>query len=258
MLAVFIALQARTAMPLLPLRVLTERNRAGSYLSLGLSVISMFGMFLLLSYYFQLVRGYSPVDAGLAFLPMAIAQATGATQIGARLTPHLQPRIIMSGGYLVTAVGVMMLALLEPDSSLLFVFAAEIVVGLGIGAAFMPATSIGTHGVEPRDMGVASAMIGTSQQIGGSIGTALLNTIAASSAAAYLGTHISAGKAQALVHGYSIAYWWGVGFLIVAAAISAFAVNARRPSMTAAEPTDDAETPRTEDSAVPVSHSAQA
>ncbi|WP_231930835.1 DHA2 family efflux MFS transporter permease subunit [Micromonospora coriariae] len=231
LLVAFILVQARVKAPLLPLRILTERNRAAAYLSVALAVVSMFGMFLLLSYYFQAVRGYSPVEAGLAFLPLAVAQALGASQVAARLSTRIAPRPIMVGGYLVTAVGVAMLALLAVDSSYLTIALAEIIVGLGIGAAFMPAMSLSTHGVGTRDAGVASAMISSSQQVGGSIGTALLNTVATSSAAGYLASHLGGAQAQqrALVHGYSVAYWLAAGFLVVSALVSAIAVNASAP-----------------------------
>ncbi|RKR93089.1 EmrB/QacA subfamily drug resistance transporter [Micromonospora pisi] len=231
LLAAFVLVQARVKAPLLPLRVLTERNRAAAYVSVALAVVSMFGMFLLLSYYFQEVKGYSPVMAGLAFMPLAIPQAVGATQIGARLAARIAPRPIMVGGYLVTGIGVALLALLDVDSSFLQIAVAEAVVGLGIGTAFMPAMSIATHGVEAKDAGVASAMISSSQQVGGSIGTALLNTIATSSAAGYLASHTGQARLQshALVHGYSVAYWLAVGFLAAAALVSAIAVNAGAP-----------------------------
>ncbi|MEU4680319.1 MFS transporter [Micromonospora sp. NPDC023737] len=244
LLAAFILVQARVSSPLLPLRVLTERNRAAAYLSVGLAIVSMFGMFLLLSYYFQQVKGWSPVMAGLAFMPMAVPQAIGATQIGARLAHRIAPRPIMVGGYLVTVVGLVLLALLDADSGFLEIAIAEAVVGLGIGTAVMPAMSIATHGIEARDAGVASAMINSSQQVGGSIGTALLNTVATGSAASYLMSHAGPTQAhtqnQALVHGYSVAYWLAAAFVLAAALVSAMMVNAGAPEHTPAQEGDDA------------------
>ncbi|MFF0304429.1 MFS transporter [Streptomyces sp. NPDC004562] len=231
LLAAFVLLAAKVTSPLLPLRVLTERNRAGAYLSLALSVVSMFGMFLFLSYYFQLVKGYSPVQSGAAFIPMAAAQALGSTQIGARLSHRVRPGLLMGAGYAVSGIGVLMLALLDVDSSFGYIAVAEIVAGAGIGTAFMPAFSLGTHGVELRDVGVASAMTNTSQQIGGSIGTALLNTIAASATAGYVASHQGAVSLTglSLVHGYSVAYWWATGFLAAAALVAFLAVDAGKP-----------------------------
>ncbi|MFE0630404.1 MFS transporter [Streptomyces sp. NPDC058864] len=232
LLGAFVLVQARSASPLLPLRVLRDRTRAGVYVSLGLSVMTMFGMFLFLSYYFQLVKGYSPVQSGAAFIPMAAAQAAGSTQIGARLFHRVRPGLLMGTGFAVSGAGVVLLALLDPGSSYGSVALAEIVVGAGIGAAFMPAFSLGAHGVEARDAGVASAMTSTAQQVGGSIGTALLNTLAAGATAGYLASHRgSAGlTGRSLVHGYSVAYWWGAGILALAALIAYATVDAGGPA----------------------------
>ncbi|MFJ8803061.1 MFS transporter [Streptomyces sp. NPDC102487] len=231
LLLAFVLLESKLKSPLLPLHILTERNRAGAYLSVAFAVISMFGMFLFLSYYMQLVKGYSPVQTGLAFIPMAAAQAFGSMVLGTRLSARMRPGLLMGAGYLVTAVGVLLMALLQTDSSYTLLAVAEIITGLGIGAAFMPAMSLGTHGVEPENAGVASAMVGASQQVGGSVGTALLNTIAASSTATYLlsHAHTRAATNDALVHGFSTAYWWAVGALVLAALVSLIAVNAPRP-----------------------------
>jgi EmrB/QacA subfamily drug resistance transporter len=230
-LLAFLVVEKKIKSPLLPLHVLTERNRAGAYLSVGFGVMSMFGMFLLLSYYLQLVKGYSPVQSGVAFVPMGAGQAFGSMVLGTRLSARMRPGLLMAGGYLVSGAGVLMLALLDQNSSYGFLAIAEVILGLGIGTAFMPAISLGTYGVAPHDAGVASAMVGTSQQVGGSIGTALLNTIAASSTAAYLASHghRKAATDAALVHGFSTAFWWAVGFLVLAALFSFIAVNAPRP-----------------------------
>jgi predicted MFS family arabinose efflux permease len=242
LLLTFLAVEGKIKSPLLPLHVLTERNRAGAYLSVGLAVMSMFGMFLFLSYYLQLVKGYSPVLTGLAFIPLGAAQAFGSMVIGTRMSAKVRPGLLMGGGYLVTAIGVLLLALLQADSSYGLLAVAEIITGLGIGTAFMPAMSLGTHGVAPHDAGIASAMVGTAQQVGGSVGTALLNTIAASSTVTYLLAH-GHGKATtdiALVHGFSTAYWWAVGFLILSALFSLIAVNAPRPDHSASSDEADA------------------
>ncbi|MEV0035652.1 DHA2 family efflux MFS transporter permease subunit [Streptomyces sp. NPDC050804] len=238
LLAAFVLLESRVKSPLLPLRVLKDRNRAGAYLSMGLSVMSMFGMFLFLSYYFQLVKDYSPVQSGAAFIPMAIAQAVGSTQIAARLSRFVRPGRLMGTGFAVSGVGVLMLAALDPGSSFVYVSAAEVVMGLGIGTAFMPAFGLASHGVDAFDVGVASAMINTSQQVGGSVGTALLNTVAASATASFTASRTgSAGLVnRALVHGFSVAYVWATGFLIAAAVVAFVAITAGRPETAAADP----------------------
>ena len=171
--------------------MVTERNRGGIYLSLGLAIIAMFGLFLFLTYYLQIVKGYSPVKTGFAFLPMIAGMITGSTQIGTRLMTRVAPRLLMGPGFLVAALGMLLLTQLEIGSSYAaLLLPAQVLLGLGMGTAFMPAMSLATQGVEPRDSGVASAMVNTSQQVGGAIGTALLNTIAASATTSYIADHI--------------------------------------------------------------------
>ncbi|MFF8611497.1 MFS transporter [Streptomyces sp. NPDC015350] len=238
LLLAFVATEARVKSPLLPLRVVLDRNRGGVYLSLGLAIIAMFGLFLFLTYYLQVVRGYSPIRTGFAFLPMIAGMITGSTQIGARLMIRVPARKLMGPGFLAAAVGMLLLTQLEIDSSYVgLILPAQLLLGLGMGTAFMPAMSLATHGVEPRDSGVASAMVNTSQQVGGAIGTALLNTIAASAATAYAGSHAALGatdpellKLQSMVHGFTGAIWWAVGILLVAATIAVTFVNAGRPT----------------------------
>ncbi|AXI76737.1 MFS transporter [Peterkaempfera bronchialis] len=219
----FVAVESRVKAPLLPLRVVADRNRAGVYLSLGLAVIGMFGLFLFLTYYLQIVKGYTPVVTGLAFLPMVAGMITGSTQIGARLMTRVPPRLLMAPGFLAAALGMLILTQLKVDSSYAgLILPAQILLGLGMGTAFMPAMSLATHGVQPRDAGIASAMVNTSQQVGGSIGTALLNTIAASATTSWLVARGGDPKLinQAAVHGYAAAIWWAVGILAVSATLA--------------------------------------
>ncbi|MFE7619047.1 MFS transporter [Streptomyces sp. NPDC057496] len=238
LLLAFVVTEARVKSPLLPLRVVLDRNRGGVYLSLGLAIIAMFGLFLFLTYYLQVVKGYSPIRTGFAFLPMIAGMITGSTQIGARLMTRVPARKLMGPGFLAAAVGMLLLTQLEIDSSYVgLILPAQLLLGLGMGTAFMPAMSLATHGVEPRDSGVASAMVNTSQQVGGAIGTALLNTIAASAATAYADSHAALGatapellKLQSMVHGFTGAIWWAVGILLVAAAIAVTFINAGRPT----------------------------
>ncbi|MFI6651429.1 MFS transporter [Streptomyces sp. NPDC050529] len=236
----FVLVESKVKSPLLPLRVVMDRNRGGVYLSLGLAVIAMFGLFLFLTYYLQVVKGYSPIKTGFAFMPMIVGMITGSTQIGARLMTRVPARLLMAPGFLTAGVGMLLLTQLEIDSSYAAVILpGQLLLGLGMGTAFMPAMSLATHGIEPRDAGVASAMVNTSQQVGGAIGTALLNTIAASAATAYATSHAALGatdpellKLQSMVHGFTGAIWWAVGILVVAAAIAGTFINAGRPSVT--------------------------
>ncbi|NUP14998.1 MAG: MFS transporter [Streptomyces sp.] len=242
LLAAFVLVEAKVKAPLLPLRVVTERNRGGVYLSLGLAIIAMFGLFLFLTYYLQIVKGYSPVKTGFAFLPMIVGMITGSTQIGTRLMTRVAPRLLMGPGFLVAALGMLLLTQLEIGSSYAaLLLPAMVLLGLGMGTAFMPAMSLATQGVKPQDAGVASAMVNTSQQVGGAIGTALLNTIAASATTSYIADHIAGATSRSqqqlvqlegMVQGYTSAIWFAVGILVAAAAIALTFVNAGRPGGT--------------------------
>ncbi|TDC47270.1 DHA2 family efflux MFS transporter permease subunit [Jiangella ureilytica] len=233
LLAAFVLVERKVKAPLLPLRVVLERNRGGVYLALGLAVIAMFGLFLFLTYYLQVVKGYSPIRSGVAFLPMVAGMVIGSTQLGARLMTRVPARYLMTPGLLVAAVGMLLLTQMTIDSSYAgLLLPAMILLGLGLGTTFMPAMSLATYGVEPRDSGIASAMINTSQQVGGAIGTALLNTIAATATTSYITAHAGGStplelvQLQGMVDGYTTAIWWAVGILVISAAIAFFLVNA--------------------------------
>ncbi|MGP3922511.1 MFS transporter [Streptomyces sp. 8N616] len=237
LLAGFALVESKVRAPLLPLRVVTERNRGGVYASLGLAIIAMFGLFLFLTYYLQVVKGYTPITTGFAFLPMIAGMIIGSTQIGARLMNRVPPRFLMAPGFLVAGTGMLLLTQLEVGTSYAgLILPAQLMLGLGMGTAFMPAMSLATYGVEPRDAGVASAMVNTSQQVGGAIGTALLNTIAASATTAYATSHaagatgpasLKALQLQSMVHGYTTAIWWAVGILVLSAVIAFTFINTR-------------------------------
>ncbi|MCO5997036.1 MFS transporter [Actinoallomurus rhizosphaericola] len=245
LLAAFVVVESRVRTPLLPLRIVTDRTRGGIYLGIGLAMIAMFAQFLFLAYYLQLVKGYSPLRSGVAFLPMTICLTTGSTQIGARLINRVPARLLMVPGMLATALAMVLLAQLTPDSSYWTnVLPAQVVLGLGMGTAFTPGMNLATHRVRPQDTGIASAMLNTSQQVGGSIGTALLNTIAAGATTAgattawatahtpATGTSPRRFALQAVTHGYTTAFWWAAGILVLAAAIVALCVRARHDSET--------------------------
>jgi EmrB/QacA subfamily drug resistance transporter len=226
LLALFVAREARTANPLLPLRILADRNRGATYITVALSIAGMFGAFLFLTYYLQVVLHYTPFQAGLAFLPMTVASQAGSWLIASRLMPYVPPRALMAPGAAVAAAGMAPLTQLNVDSAYLtLVMPAEVLLGLGISCVMVPAFSIATQRVDPREVGVASATVNTAQQIGGSLGTALLNTIAITATAGYVGA-----RAAALVHGFSAATAWGVAILVLGALVAGILINAPRPT----------------------------
>jgi EmrB/QacA subfamily drug resistance transporter len=231
-LSLFALRQQRIRAPLLPLRILADRNRAGAYLAAAAAVVGSFGMFLMLSYYMQVVLHYSPARAGLAVLPLTIANAVSGYQLGSRLVPRVPPRVLLVGGLLIAAGGLAVLSRLTPYSDYLTsVLPAEVLVGAGMGALFPPAFALAVHRVTDRDAGVASAVINTATQVGSSIGTAVLNTVAVTTTAAYLTTHLgSTTQVGALVHGYATAAGWSAATLAAAAVIVAVVINAPSPN----------------------------
>ncbi|WP_413253878.1 MFS transporter [Streptomyces canus] len=236
LLAAFVWWQSRAPMPLLPLHIVKDRNRAGCFLTMGLAVIGMFGLFLFMTYYLQVVLAYSPVRTGLAFLPMTAAIIVGSTQISARLMNRVPPRMLMAPGMVLAAGGMLILTQMTVHSSYATeILPALLLMGLGMGLTFMPVFSTATAGVAPHDSGVTSATINTSQQVGGSIGTALLNTIATTSSTAYVTAHLTDPSQKArivsegVVHGYTVAIWWAVGIMLLAGLIAALMVTAKPP-----------------------------
>jgi EmrB/QacA subfamily drug resistance transporter len=230
LLAAFITWQARAASPLVPPRVVLDRNRGGAYLAVLIVGAGMFGIFLFLTYYMQLTLHYSAVVTGVAFLPM-IAMVVPSANISNRvLLPRLGPKPVVAAGMLLTAGGLVWLTRIGAHSGYASaVLGPLMIAGLGFGFTFATSMNTGTFGVAPRDAGVASAMINTSQQIGGSIGTSLLNTVFASAVASYLASHLSAATmihghpapsltALSLIHGYT------AGFRVTAIIFTAGAV----------------------------------
>ncbi|MGC9378162.1 MFS transporter [Streptomyces sp. MH13] len=237
LLAVFVWWQTRAPSPLLPLHVIRDRNRAGCFLTMMLAVIGMFGMFLFMTYYLQTVLGYSPVRTGLAFLPMTATIVIGSTQISARLLRHVGPRMLMVPGMLLASGGMVVLTRMTVDSEYVSeLLPALILMGLGMGLTFMPVFSTATAGVAPRDSGVTSATVNTAQQVGGSIGTALLNTVATSAGASYVASHLTDPSQRAsvvregIVHGYTVAIWLAAGIMLLAGLVAGLMVTAKAPA----------------------------
>jgi EmrB/QacA subfamily drug resistance transporter len=226
LLAAFVVVEARSASPLLPLRVVAERNRGGSYLASLLLVVGLFAMFIFVSYYMQQILHYSAAKAGVAFLPFALGVivAAGATT---NLLPKVGARITMTAGLLLTALGLLWLTQIGVHTSYwTHLLPQQIVMSLGLGLAFPALSSTALTKVSEGDSGVASAMVNTTQQVGASLGAALLNTIAATATANYIAAHRSRLEPYAVVHGFSVAF--AVGAIIVAAGAvaSAILVNA--------------------------------
>jgi EmrB/QacA subfamily drug resistance transporter len=223
LLALFVMIEQRSSHALLPLRVVLDRNRGGAYLTIAVAGIGMFGVFLFLTYYLSGILSFSPVQTGLAFLPMMAALIPAATLSGALLVPRVGPRPLVPAGALLAAVGLATFTRLGADSTYVAnVLPGLIVAGLGIGFVFAPVQNAATSGVADTDSGVASAMINTVQQIGGSIGTALLSSFAATAATSYATSHAqNAGTAVlATLHSYHVVFWWSTGFFVACAVVA--------------------------------------
>ena len=229
LLACFIFWQSKGPNPLLPLRVLNNRNRGGALLVIMLAVTGMFGTFLFLTYLLQGVDHYSPLKTGVAFLPLLAMNGLAATQVASRLMHRVPTRLLTVPGLLIGSVGVFVLTRLTPEASYVtHVLPAELLLGIGLGLAIVPCISTATNTGDPQDMGVTSAMTTTAQQIGASIGTALLNTIAATATASYLAVHTTGANlaSRATVHGFATASGWAAGIFALAAVVGGVLITA--------------------------------
>ena len=220
LLVVFAIWQGRAASPLLPPRIVLDRNRGGAYASMLIASSGMFGVFLFLTYYLQQTLAYSPVVTGLAILPIAGGIAVAANLSTIVLMPRIGPKPLVAIGFVVAAGAMTWFAQLGPHTGYVDgVLGPIILTGAGLGMVIAPSINTGTFGVAPRDAGVASATVTVGQQLGASIGTSLLNTIFASAVASYLTLHVASARligrqallGQALAHGYDIAFWWVAG-----------------------------------------------
>ncbi|MFE0423398.1 MFS transporter [Streptomyces sp. NPDC058953] len=236
LLGLFVLVEARSRQPLLPLRILADRVRGGAFVAVLAMYVSMFGFYLFLSYYTQMVLGYSPVEAGLTLLINALATTVGAMVIAQRCRGRIGPEALTAGSLIAAAAGMLVLTRLTVDSSRVFpvyLAPAMVLTGLGLGCLLAVATERATAGLAPAEAGVASAAYNTVQQMGAAFGTALLNSIAAGATASYLRDHGSGAVRAGVVHGYTTALWVASGILVGGALLSVLISRGRRR---AAEP----------------------
>lgn len=219
LLIAFVVIETRVKAPLLPLRIVLDRNRGGAFLAMGLTAIAMFGVFLFLTYYLQVTKGFTPVQSGLAFVPMILFVLASSVISNIKLLPLLGARRLIVTGMLLGAAGMFFLSRITAETS----YATHVlpilpVMGVGFGLIFSTSFNTATAGVARTDAGVASATVNTMQQVGGSIGTALLSTIAAHATTSYVAGH--PGRAAMLdgaVHGYTTAFLVAGGIFVLGA-----------------------------------------
>ncbi len=223
LLALFVVVERRATHPLLPLRIILERNRGGSFLASLLVGVAMLGTFLSLTYYFQGTLHYSAMKSGLAFVPFSLGVITGATS-ASRLLPRFGPRFVIMTGLCMSAIGLAIFTLLGVHSTYVdLVLPAIVIISVGMGLSFVAMSSTSLLGVEEADAGVASALVNTTQQTGGSLGAALINTIATGATASYLVIHGHSASARVAgaIHGYTTAFTFSA-IMLVLAAVTAF------------------------------------
>ncbi|MFD7668869.1 MFS transporter [Streptomyces sp. NPDC059788] len=232
LLTAFILWQRRAAHPLLPLRVLTNRNSAASFLALMISAFCTFGMLLGMTYQLQTVMGYSPLKTGLAFLGYVGTAVVFSTQVARRLVARMRLGVMMAAGLVMFCLGLLSLVRLGPDATYpTEVLPALLLFGIGVGTLTVPAMTVVMSVTEARDSGVVSAIVNTAQQAGGSVGATVQNTISLSAAAGYLAARHGdpAAEVSASVHGFVVASVASAGLALVGALIAVFAINAQQP-----------------------------
>jgi EmrB/QacA subfamily drug resistance transporter len=240
LLTAFVVLEGRLRNPLLPLHIVKDRNRGGSYLIFLLVGAGLFAMFLFLTFYLQLVLGYSPLRSGFAFLPFSLGIIFAAGAV-AQLLPRVGPRPLMLIGLTMATASMLWLTQIQPDSNYFtHVLPPMVVMSVGLAGVFIPASSTALFGVGGHDAGIASAVLNTSQQIGGSLGLALLNTFYASAVTDFVTEHKlqlvdtkfgPQPPSEALVHGYAVSFFWGAVFLFAALVVTVLFINARKDEL---------------------------
>ncbi|MFF0446728.1 MFS transporter [Streptomyces sp. NPDC004609] len=232
LLAAFVAVEIRAPHPLLPMRVLLDRVRAGAFVSITLMFVAMFGFYLFMSYYTQTVLGYSPVEAGLTLIVNALAAVVGSLFIAGRLLGRVPPAVLVVPGLLAAAAGVFVVTRLTPGATDVLVFRltpALLLTGLGLGCVMTATAGLATAGTRGHDIGTASAAYNASMQLGAALGTALFNSVAASAAASRSAGAAAVSSREAAVHGYTTALTVALGVLLAAVCAAALLTATRAP-----------------------------
>jgi EmrB/QacA subfamily drug resistance transporter len=232
MLAAFLAIERRSAAPLMRLSIFRIRALAVADAVLLLVASGMFGMFFFASLYVQEILGYSPLKAGLAFLPVSVGIIVGAA-IAQQLIKRVGVRVVSIGGITLASAGMLVLTQLPVHGSYGNLLVGLIPMSIGMGLTFVPITLLGTSGVTGQDAGLASGLFNTAQQVGGSLGLAILSTLAASQTTSVLhGSSLAAAQAARL-SGYHVAFLAAAVMLAAGAVI--MTVGLRRSHMSEVE-----------------------
>ena len=254
LLIAFVLWQRRASHPLLPLPIVLDRNRGASYSSILIAGSGMFGIFLFVTYYLETTLKFTPIQTGLAFLPMIVMLVISAQFSTNLFLPKFGPKVMVPIGMVIAGSGMLLLTRLGVTANYgTEILPALMVMGVGMGSIMPPAIQTATLGVDRHFAGVASALVNTSQQVGGSIGTALLNTLAATALTGYVSSHLPPTPQvlqEAAVHSYSTAYWFSAGLFAFGAVLSALLYRRRTP--TAAVAASDAPATPTDAEPAPI------
>src|SRR3712207_6526241 len=242
LVALFVLLELRTRNPLLPMRIVLDRNRGGAYLTSTLVGAGLIGAFFFLSLYFQQVLEYEPVTAGLASLPVTLGVFISAGAASA-LVPRIGPKPLMVLGGLLAALGLFLLSFVGLDTGFWELpFPGQLLLGLGLGFTFVPLSNLALIGAGAHDAGAASAMLNATQQVGASIGTAVLASLSVAASSAYAADALTSGQAPqdpalvgltAQVEGYTTAFTWASALLVAGAVVSAGLLKAPKDDLPA-------------------------
>ncbi|MFW3171408.1 MFS transporter [Geodermatophilus sp. CPCC 206100] len=241
LVAAFVVLELRTRNPLLPMRIVLDRNRGGAYLTATLVGAGLLGAFFFLSLYFQQVLQYKPVHAGVASLPVTLGVLVSAGAASA-LVVRVGPKPLMVLGGVLAAAGLFVLSFLQVDSGFWsLAFPGQLLLGLGLGFTFVPLSNLALVGAGPHDAGAASAVLNATQQVGASIGTALLATLSVGAITDYMTDVAATGGnpqdpavgLQAQVEGYTTAFTWAAALLLLGALVSAVLIKATKEDLPA-------------------------
>jgi EmrB/QacA subfamily drug resistance transporter len=235
LMTVFVLVEKRATNPLLPMRVITNRIRGGAFLVSALNGMALIGALLFLTFYFQIVLGYTPLQAGIASLPMT-ATIMVCAPFFSSILPKIGVRLPMTVGPIVAACGLFWLSFITVQGDFAFeVLPGVILLGIGLAAVFVPLQNVALAGINEHDAGVASAAVTATQQIGGSVGAALFTALYASALSAYLGSHGASSTVQleAFVSGYSVVFVWAAGLMLLAAPIAFFLIRPNKADLLA-------------------------
>ena len=257
LLASFIVIEMRSSHALMPLRIFNNRNRSGAFLIMLCIGLAMFGMFFFLTIFVQTVWGYSPLRSGVAFLPM-VAAIMAMAGTSAALVPRIGARPLLLAGSAITTVGMFWLSRITEHSSYAGgLLGPMLVTAAGLGLLFMPATLVALSKVDDADAGLASSLLNTGQQVGGSIGLALLGTVAwtvvantakssaiAAAAAARAGhpLHGTPAQVKAAIQDHALAVGFSHGFevsaliALIALIITIVAIRVKREDLAGVQP----------------------